>query len=160
MVAERQYLILFTLKCIAEPSAIYHQPPRDGDAFGLVSNQSNVHNFTLFSYVRSAQVMLLREVVRRWRVVCAPRRFCRLCRSNCCVAATTSRRDITSRRDTTSPNRRHHLPQEHYPRAACITYFSGYHICSYLRASFLRYLGISLSHSWHFISSVYIRATQ
>ena len=75
MVAERQYLILFTLKCIAEPSAIYHQPPRDGDAFGLVSNQSNVHNFTLFSYVRSAQVMLLREVVRLWRIVSASPRL-------------------------------------------------------------------------------------
>ena len=44
MVAERQYLILFTLKCVAEPAAVDYKAPRDGGAFRLIADKFDVHN--------------------------------------------------------------------------------------------------------------------
>ena len=123
---------------------------------------------SLREVVRLRRVVSLCEVVRLRRVVSASPKLLLRSSHHFAQRATSPPAGtlLLATRATTSPNGRHHLPkghhlpQGHYPRAACITYFSGYHICSYLSASFLRYLGMSLSHSWHFISSEYIRATQ
>ena len=80
-VTERGDLIAHALQRIAEPSAVYHQPPSDGIPFCLISYQSYIHSFILV-------MCALRRLCHFVRL-CAFSGLCRLRRGYRCLTATT-----------------------------------------------------------------------